>query len=78
MNPLDLINSLLPSLKDKEREELLRQLLNGLPPPCMKTGHKFKAIEHHPEWKYLGIRFVKARTVLFCEKCAEVRTIAGQ
>jgi hypothetical protein len=72
MDPIDIVKAVIPTLDEVQKQELRDLLQVELPPPCKKTGHKFKLIDHiEPTW-YEAWNGAKPFDKVFCEKCGTV------
>jgi hypothetical protein len=50
MSPVEALLSVIPTLTQKEREQLTRTIHNTTPTPCERLGHNFKAAGKVLRW----------------------------
>jgi len=62
LNPVDAVLSIIPSLTEKERQQVIDALKQFT--VCDKQGHKYKKVkEGKPTW------FTSASVMMVCERC---------
>lgn len=66
MEPFDIVMAIVPTLDEKQKQQLRVLLQVQLPPPCARSGHKYRVTSKVEKNWWRG---TEAGTRYICEKC---------